>query len=143
MKRYLLFLILLLSSMSSYGRTYTELQEWREKGFPSQIKNGVVVEVYDLKRSPRDMIDVNIRLHNLSSAALDEAVIKLWVWKKDGVWVEELSLMEGSSEKINSGMEKFFPGKGRYYTLGVKYDEAARIEIEISRVVSKRVREKS
>ncbi len=143
MKRYLLFLILLLSSVPTYSRTYTELQEWRERGLPSQIKNGVVVEVYDLKRSPRDMIDVNIRLHNLSSAALDEAVIKLWVWKKDGVWVEELSLMEGFSEKINSGMEKFFPGKGRYYTLGVKYDEAKRIEIEISRVVSKRVREKS
>ncbi len=143
MKRYLLFLILLLSSVPTYSRTYTELQEWRERGLPSQIKNGVVVEVYDLKRSPRDMIDVNIRLHNLSSAALDEAVIKLWVWKKDGVWVEELSLMEGFSEKINGGMEKFFPGKGRYYTLGVKYDEAKRIEIEISRVVSKRVREKS
>lgn len=143
MKRYLLLLILLLSSVSSYSRTYTELQEWRERGLPSQIKSGVVVEVYDLKRSPRDMIDINIRLHNLSSSALDEAVIKVWVWKKDGVWVEEISLMEGSSESINSGREKFFPEKGRYYTLGIKYDEATRIELEISRVISKRVREKS
>ena len=51
--------------------------------------------------------------------------------------------MEDSSEKVDSGRERYFPGKGRYYTLGVKYDEATRIEVEISRVVSKRVREKS
>ena len=142
MRKYVLFLILLLSSISSYSRNYRELQEWRERGLPSQIKSGVVVEVYDLKRSAGDMIDINIRLHNLSSTTLDEAIIKVWVWKSDGVWVEEIPLVEkkSSSESISSGREKFFPGKGRYYTLGVNYDDASRIEIEISRVVSKRVR---
>ncbi len=142
MRRWILFLIFLLSCGSGYSRNYTDLQEWRGRGLPSQIKSGVVVEVYELKRSARDMIDINIRLHNLSSATLDEAIIKVWVWKSDGVWVEEIPLVEkkSSSKSIGSGREKFFPGKGRYYTLGVNYDEASRIEIEISRVVSKRVR---
>lgn len=142
MKKYFLFIILLLSYTLGYSRNYTELQEWRKRGLPSQIKNGVVVEIYDLKKSPKDTIDINVRLHNLSSKTLDEVVIKVWAWKEDGVWVEEIPLVEKntSKESINSGREKFFPGKGRYYTLGVKYDEASRIEIEISRVVSKRVR---
>lgn len=143
MRKHFIFIVLFFNICLSYSRNYTELQEWRGKALPSQIKNGVVVEVYDLKKLENDSIGVNIRLHNLSTKTLDEVVIKLWMWKRDGVWVDEVTLLEkdGSSGSVISGREYFFPRKSSYYAVkGIEYGEITKIQIEISRLVSKRAR---
>ena len=124
-----------------FGRNFTELKEWREKRLPYDSRSGIRVEIYDLKERD-DNIDVNIRLHNFTSKTLYEARIKIWVWKVEGVYVEEITLLSKDDpfhKGIRSGEEKFFPKKGSYYRLkGVKYSEMKEMKVEIGRVVYRR-----
>lgn len=141
-KAYLLVVFLVVVSIS-LGRNYTELQNWRAKGLPSAIKSGISVEVYDLKKASNDKIDLSIRAHNMSSKTVTELNIKVWLWKKEGVFVEEIKLLTGNSsfEYLDSGRDDYFPSKGRYYRIkGINYSEVTRVQVEISRIVSKRVR---
>ena len=143
MKRFYLLVVFVIIGAITSGRNYTELQKWREKGLPSTIKSGITVEVYDLKKASNDGIDINIRSHNMSSKTVTELSVKVWLWKGEGVYVEELLLVAGGSsfDYLNSGRDNYFPGKNRYHRIdAVKYDEVRKIQLEISRIVSKRVR---
>ncbi len=139
--KYILCVVMIAAiGVISFGRTKSELEEWREKGLPSQIKRGVVVEIYDMKEAPGDATDINIRVHNLSEGRVGALKVKVWFWKDEGVHIEELELVEeNKSEDLSRGREKFFPRKGSYYRLKeVKYSEVRRIDLEISRILSKR-----
>lgn len=139
--RYVFLIILIaLIGINSPGRTRSELEEWREKGLPTQVKRGVVVEIYDLVEGPGREARVNIRVHNLSDGRIGVLTVKVWFWKGEGVHVEEIELIkEGENEDLARGREKFFPGKGSYYQLkDVEYKKVERVELEISRILSKR-----
>lgn len=141
-KAYLLVVFLAVVSIS-LGRNYTELQNWRAKGLPSVVKSGITVEIYDLKKTSNDKIDLSIRAHNMSSKTVTELKIKVWLWKEEGVFVEEIVLVTGNSsfEYLGSGRDKYFPSKGNYYRIeGINYSDVTKVQVEISRVVSKRVR---
>lgn len=133
--------VLAIIGIWSFGRNLTEMKEWRKKSLPSDSRSGVRVEIYDLQERD-DNIDVNIRLHNFTYKTLYEVRVKIWVWKREGVYVKELTLISEEdpfSKRIRSGEEKFFPKKGSYYRLeGVKYSEMEDISIEIGRVVYRR-----
>lgn len=141
-KKYLVIIFLAVVSFS-FGRNYTELQNWRAKGLPSVVKSGITVEIYDLKKASNDKIDLNIRSHNMSSKTVTELNVKVWLWKEEGVYVEEIVLVTGDSyfEYLNSGRDDYFPSKGGYYRLkGIDYSEVTKVQLEISRIVSKRAR---
>ena len=144
MKYIYIIIALMVIDMAAFGRNLTEMKEWREKGLPYDTRSGVRIEIYDLQKKGNDNIDINIRVHNLSGKTLDELTIKIWVWKKEGVYVEEMMLLskdEPSYKRIKSGKEKFFPRRGSYYRLkGVKYSEMKDLKVEIGRVVSRGVR---
>ena len=143
MRRVYLLVVFLVVASISFGRNYTELQNWREKGLPSAVKSGITVEIYDLKKTSNDKIELSIRAHNMSSKTVTELNIKVWLWKKEGVFVEEIMLVTGNSsfEYLNSGRDDYFPSKGRYYRIeGINYSEVTKVQVEMSRIVSKRVR---
>lgn len=140
MKR-IIFVIFMIFSGVLYGRNYTELQEWREKRLPMEIKNGVQVEVYDFESRQgvkHEYPAVNIRVHNRGSSTVEELVITLWFWKEGGVYVKELVLIGEKGQyrkKLFSGEEKYMPGERRYYNFkNLKFDEITNLEMEISRL---------
>lgn len=142
--RLLVVIALVIFSVNTFGRNLSEKKEWEAKDLPYDSRSGVRVEVYDLQKKGNDNIDINIRLHNISEKALDEVTVKVWVWKPEGVYVEEITLLsreDASFNRIRGGEEKFFPRRGSYYRLkGVKYSEMKDMKIKIGRLVLRGVR---
>lgn len=135
------FIIFMIISAVLYGRNYTELQEWREKSLPMEIKNGVQVEIYDFESRPGVKYEypaVNIRVQNRGDSAVEELVVALWFWKEDGIYIKELVLIGENGEyrkKLFSGEEKYMPGERRYYSFKkLKFDEITSLEMKISRL---------
>ncbi|ADO82113.1 hypothetical protein [Ilyobacter polytropus] len=140
----IIFIIFFIFSTALFGRNYTELQEWRQKKLPVDIKKGVRVEVYDFESRHGVKYEypaINIRVHNRGSSAVTDLVITIWFWKNEGVYVKELVLIGEEGEyrkKLFSGKEKYIPSERRYYNFkDIKFKEIERLEIQITRIKTK------
>ncbi|WP_320045900.1 hypothetical protein [uncultured Ilyobacter sp.] len=138
------FIIFFILATALFGRNYTELQEWREKKLPIDIKKGVQVEIYDFESRQGVKYKypaINIRIHNRGSSAVEDLVITLWFWKNEGVYVKELVLLGeegGYGKKLFSGEERYMPSERRYYNFkDIRFEEIKRIEMKITRMKSR------
>jgi hypothetical protein len=140
MKR-IIFIIFLFLTVGLYGRNYTELMEWRGKNLPKVTKQGVKVEIYDFKAMPGVKYDypgINIRVHNRGTLVVEELIVSVWFWTKDGVQIKELTLVGehgGHRKKLFSGEEEYMPSEKRYYKFkNLKFQDITTLEIRISKV---------
>lgn len=141
----IILLLLILFSISAYGRTYSEYEEWKSKNLPWTIRRSVQVEINDFLSEPGTGYDypgIRLRVHNRGNLMVEELVVSVWFWKKDGVYVREMILVDrnGSwNERLLPGEERYMPGEKRYYYFeNLKFDEIERLDIKIKRVTTRR-----
>ncbi len=136
-----LFFIFMIFTMALYGRNYTELQEWREKKLPGTMSRGVQIEIYDfesIQGVKYEYPSINIRVHNRGNSVVEELIVSIWFWKKEGVYVKELFLVGdggGYQRRLYSGEERYFPSKKRYYNFkNLKFEDVTNLDIKISKL---------